>query len=88
MTELRKLPIGIEDFYYVDDVSRDRFKGDYDDYLEYRYKYLVNGSDKNSTYAFLINDPEIDDYSQVLEKNNLGESVDCKFLFTVNNISE
>lgn len=77
-----------EDFYYVEDVSRDRFKGDYDDYLEYRYKYLVNGSDKNSTYAFLINDPEIDDYSQVLEKNNLGESVDCKFLFTVNNISE
>ena len=29
-----------EDFYYVEDVSRDRFKGDYDDYLEYRYKYL------------------------------------------------
>ncbi len=77
-----------QDFYYVEDVSRDKFKGDYDDYIEYRYKYLINGVDENGSYAFLINDLDINDYSQILEKDSSEEIIDYKLLFTANNISE
>lgn len=74
-----------DDFYYVEDVSRDEFKGDYADYLEYSYSYLMNGSDENGSYAFLVNSTDITEYSQILASYDIGNDIDCKILFTTGN---
>ena len=74
-----------DDFYYVEDVSRDEFKGDYADYLEYSYSYLMNGSDENGSFAFLVNSTDITEYSQILASYDSGNDIDCKVLFTTGN---
>lgn len=66
-----------EDFYCVEDVSRDEFKGNGDNYIEYTYKYLVNITDPGGPYAYLANDENVISYEQITS----DESIDCLWLF-------
>ena len=65
-----------EDFYCVEDCSRDRFKGSYDDYTQYRYKHLIADGDR----IILVNDENISSYEQVIGSEELGSN-DYRIIF-------
>ncbi len=66
-----------ESFYCVNDISRDNFKGNADNYTEYTYKYFIHRESDGLPYAFLVNDPDITSYEQAIA----DESIDCLWLF-------
>lgn len=72
-------------FYGVSDNSRDAFKGDYDDYIKFQYKYLKTFEENKSRFALLVNDDSltVEKYRKSMLSSNSKDWIDHYFLYNL-----
>lgn len=79
-----------EKIYVVEDVSRDAYKGDYDDYLEYTYSYIKEFEDSTEEakgkYIMLLNDDSLtlEDIRAIWDSGDEEAIKECRDLFYLN----
>ena len=74
-----------ESYYYVEDTSRDKFKGKYDDYIESEFENMIIDIDEDSNlvYTFLTNDKSVKTFWELIENDDVEYSI----LFALDNPS-
>lgn len=71
-------------FTYTMDISRDKYKGEYEDYMQFEYDYLFNSSEDGVSYTYLSNNPDMTKYSGAKDLYENGNIEDFLLLFSVN----